>query len=70
MMDYLRLAWGALTHQRVRSYLTVLGIVIGVAAVVALVSISRGMDAAIRASSRSSGRTRSSSCQAARASPP
>lgn len=48
MMDYLRLAWGALTHQRVRSYLTVLGIVIGVAAVVALVSISRGMDAAIR----------------------
>ncbi len=48
MIDYLRLAWGALTHQRIRSYLTVLGIVIGVAAVVALVSISKGMDAAIK----------------------
>ncbi len=37
-----RLAWNILVHARLRSYLTILGIVIGVAAIVAIVSIGAG----------------------------
>jgi len=39
-MDNLRLATHNLVHRRLRSWLTILGIVVGVAAVVALLSIS------------------------------
>jgi putative ABC transport system permease protein len=42
MIDYLVLAWKGLTHRRLRSIVTVIGIVIGIAAIVLLVSISRG----------------------------
>jgi len=45
--DYFRLAIGNLFHRRLRSWLTVLGIFIGIAAVVALISLSQGMNVAI-----------------------
>ncbi len=48
MIDLLWLAWKGITRRRLRSWLTVLGIVIGVAAVVALLSISWGMEATVR----------------------
>ncbi len=41
--DFFKLAVENLTHRRVRSWLTVIGIVIGIAAVVALVSLGRGL---------------------------
>ncbi|MGV8150104.1 MAG: ABC transporter permease [Candidatus Woesearchaeota archaeon] len=41
--DFFKLAVENLTHRQVRSWLTVIGIVIGIAAVVALVSLGRGL---------------------------
>jgi putative ABC transport system permease protein len=41
--DFFKLAWENLTHRQLRSWLTVIGIVIGIAAVVALVSLGRGL---------------------------
>lgn len=41
--DFFKLAVENLTHRRIRSWLTVIGIVIGIAAVVALVSLGRGL---------------------------
>jgi putative ABC transport system permease protein len=38
----LQLAWNILAHSRLRSWLTIIGIVIGIAAVVSIVSISQG----------------------------
>lgn len=43
----IRIAWGSLLANRLRAFLTVLGVIIGVAAVVALLSIGRGSQAAI-----------------------
>ena len=45
--DVLRMAFRSLITRRLRSWLTILGIVIGVAAVVALVSIGQGLQASI-----------------------
>lgn len=45
--DILRLSLNSLMHRKLRSWLTVLGIVIGVAAVVALVSIGEGLQASV-----------------------
>jgi putative ABC transport system permease protein len=45
--DYLRIAVGNLLHRRLRSWLTVLGIVIGVGAIVSLLLISAGLENAI-----------------------
>jgi len=45
--DIFRLSLNSLMHRKLRSWLTVLGIVIGVAAVVALVSVGEGMQASI-----------------------
>lgn len=42
ILDYLDLARNSLFHRRMRSWLTVLGIVIGIAAVVGLLSIGQG----------------------------
>lgn len=39
----LSLAWDSMRHRKLRSWLTILGIVIGVAAVISLISISMGM---------------------------
>ncbi len=47
-MDNLRLATHNLVHRRLRSWLTILGIVVGVAAVVALLSIGGGMQRAVK----------------------
>lgn len=41
--DFFKLAIENLTHRQLRSWLTVIGIVIGIAAVVALVSLGRGL---------------------------
>lgn len=41
--DYFKLAIENLTHRKLRSWLTIIGIVIGIAAVVALVSLGRGL---------------------------
>jgi len=41
--DILTMSFNSLTHRRLRSWLTALGIVVGVAAVVALVSVGQGL---------------------------
>ena len=41
--DYFKLAWENITHRKIRSWLTIIGIVIGIAAVVALVSLGQGV---------------------------
>lgn len=43
LRDYFKLAWENITHRRLRSLLTVIGIVIGIAAVVALISLGQGV---------------------------
>jgi putative ABC transport system permease protein len=45
--DFLRIAVGNILHRKLRSWLTVLGIVIGVGAIVALLLISAGLENAI-----------------------
>jgi putative ABC transport system permease protein len=47
--DYFKLAFGNLRHRGLRSWLTVLGIFIGIAAVVALISMGNGLEAAVSA---------------------
>ena len=44
-----RNAWGGVTSHKLRSMLTILGIVIGVSAVIALMSIGKGAEADILA---------------------
>ena len=46
--DILTMSINSLTHRRLRSWLTVLGIVVGVAAVVALVSIGQGLQQSVQ----------------------
>jgi putative ABC transport system permease protein len=41
--DYLKLAWENIAHRKLRSILTIIGIVIGIAAVVALISLGQGV---------------------------
>ena len=45
--DYFKMAWISISHRKVRSYLTIIGIFIGIAAVVSLVSLGNGLNAAI-----------------------
>jgi putative ABC transport system permease protein len=45
--DYFRLAYQGAKHRRLRSWLTMIGIFIGIAAVVALISLSQGLQSAI-----------------------
>ena len=47
LRDYLRLSMKSLRHRSLRSWLTVLGIVVGVAAVVALIAIGEGMQRSV-----------------------
>lgn len=47
MYQYIRLATSNLTHRGLRSFLTLLGIFIGIAAVVALISLGNGLQNAI-----------------------
>lgn len=46
--DILTMSFNSLTHRKLRSWLTVLGIVVGVAAVVALVSIGQGLQQSVQ----------------------
>lgn len=48
-MDLLSYAYNNLKHRKLRSYLTVLGIIIGIASIVVLISIGQGLDESIRA---------------------
>ena len=48
--DILKLSVNSLTHRGLRSWLTILGIIIGVAAVVAMLSIGNGMTESVEAS--------------------
>ena len=48
ILDFLRLSWKELMTRKARSALTVLGIVIGVAAVVALIAVAQGMQATVK----------------------
>ena len=41
--DYFKLAWENISHRKIRSWLTIIGIVIGIAAVVALISLGQGV---------------------------
>jgi putative ABC transport system permease protein len=43
LKDYFKLAWENITHRKIRSWLTIIGIVIGIAAVVALISLGQGV---------------------------
>lgn len=46
--DYFKFTVKSIISKKIRSWLTIFGIIIGVAAIVALVSVSQGMDNAIR----------------------
>ncbi len=45
--DYLKMAWTNLSHRKLRSWLTIIGIFVGIAAVVALISVGQGLQGAI-----------------------
>jgi putative ABC transport system permease protein len=48
LKDYFRLALHSVKQRKMRSWLTLLGIFIGIAAVVALISLSQGLESAIK----------------------
>ena len=43
-----QIAWKGLTNNKMRSLLTILGVIIGVAAVIVMISVSAGTEKAIR----------------------
>jgi len=45
--DYITLAFANLRHRGIRSWLTILGIFIGIAAVVSLISLGAGLQKAV-----------------------
>jgi len=47
LTDYFKLAWENISHRQIRSWLTIIGIVIGIAAVVALISLGQGVEQVI-----------------------
>lgn len=47
MRDYFLFAVNSIRHRQMRSWLTVLGIVIGIAAIIALITVSQGLENAI-----------------------
>ncbi|MFA6072853.1 MAG: ABC transporter permease [Candidatus Woesearchaeota archaeon] len=47
ILDYLKIAFKSLAKRKVRSYLTMLGIIIGIAAVVSLISLGQGLEHAV-----------------------
>lgn len=48
ILDYLRFSLDSISHRKLRSFLTVLGIIIGVGAIIALITISQGLENAIK----------------------
>ncbi len=55
LLEYFRLTLKNIRHRRMRSWLTILGIIIGVASVVSLISIGQGLENAINAQFESMG---------------
>lgn len=47
--EMVRISWGGIVHNKLRSLLTMLGVIIGVAAVIIMISISAGTEAQIAA---------------------
>ncbi len=45
--DYFAIVWGSLRYRKLRSWLTMLGIFVGIAAVVSLISLGQGLQGAI-----------------------
>ena len=45
--DYLKMAFENLSHRRMRAYLTMVGVLIGITAVIAIVSLGEGLKVAI-----------------------
>ena len=45
--DYLKLALGSLVHRKLRSWLTMIGIFIGITAVIAVISLGQGLETSI-----------------------
>ncbi len=58
IIDYLKLAVDGIIHRRLRSWLTMIGIFIGIIAVVALISLGQGMQNAIDEQLKTSGSNR------------
>ena len=48
LFEFIKIAWEALLKNKVRSLLTMLGIIIGVTAVIVMISISAGTEATIK----------------------
>src|SRR6266516_4685975 len=48
LSEVMRIAWEAIVKNKIRSFLTMLGIIIGVAAVIIMVAISAGTEATIQ----------------------
>lgn len=46
-LDYLRMAVHSIRHRKLRSWLTVVGIIIGVAAIISLITVSRSLESTI-----------------------
>ena len=47
LSEVIRIAWEAIVKNKIRSFLTTLGIIIGVSAVIIMVAISAGTEATI-----------------------
>ncbi|MDD5178388.1 MAG: ABC transporter permease [Candidatus Nanoarchaeia archaeon] len=45
--DYLMLIWKNVTHKKIRSWLTVIGVVIGIAAIISLIALGQGLESGI-----------------------
>lgn len=58
IFDYIRLAFGNILHRRLRSWLTMIGIFVGIVSVVALISLGQGMQTAINQEFESLGTNR------------
>src|SRR3989344_46785 len=49
LADYFLMAVNSITHRKLRSWLTVIGIIIGVAAIISLITVSRSLESTIEA---------------------
>ena len=49
IQDYFKIAFNSIRHRGLRTWLTLVGIFIGIAAVVALISVGQGLQGAIQA---------------------
>lgn len=47
LVDYVRFAFNSITHRKLRSWLTIIGIIIGIASIIALISLSQGLQNSI-----------------------